>query len=146
MITIRDYQDKDWAAICAIHDAARPDELKDSCDPRGFIPIEQDREVEDLRRAIKWVAEEAGEVLAFVGIDGNYLAWLYVQPAHYRRGLGRLLLRHALEAISPGAWTIVLDGNHSAIQLYQSEGFREVRRFESDNNGYPGTCLRLERS
>ncbi len=51
MITIRDYTDADWAAICAIHDAARPDELKGSCDPRGFIPIEEDKEVEELRKS-----------------------------------------------------------------------------------------------
>ena len=40
MITDRDYQDADWKAICQVHDRARPDELKGSCDPRAFVPIE----------------------------------------------------------------------------------------------------------
>jgi hypothetical protein len=42
MITYRDYQDSDWKAICQVHDRARPHELIGSCDPRGFIPIEED--------------------------------------------------------------------------------------------------------
>jgi hypothetical protein len=44
MITYREYQDLDWYALCAIHDRAIPGELKGSCDPCGFIPIEQDPE------------------------------------------------------------------------------------------------------
>jgi len=50
------------------------------------------------------------------------------------------------EAIGPGAWTIVLDKNYPAIGLYESEGFKEARRFDSDNAGYPCTCLRMERA
>ena len=46
MILYRKYEEKDWKAICAIHDLARPHELLGSCDPRAFIPIEQDKEVE----------------------------------------------------------------------------------------------------
>lgn len=54
MIIIRPYQKKDWQRICAIHDAARPDELRGSCDPRAFVPIEKDSEVEDLKRSNKY--------------------------------------------------------------------------------------------
>ncbi len=69
MITYRNYDDNDWQAICQIHDRARPDELKGSCDPRGFIPIEQDKEVEDLKRSKKFVACEGETVVGFVGVD-----------------------------------------------------------------------------
>lgn len=146
MITYRDYQDDDWQAICQIHDRARPDELKGSCDPRAFIPIEQDEEVEDLKRSQKFVACDDDKVVGFVGVDGNYLAWLYVDPMFYGHGIGRKLLQIGTETIGANAWTIVLDGNHKAIGLYESEGFKEVRRFESDNAGYPCTCQRMERA
>ena len=145
MITYRDYQDSDWASICHIHDRARPDELKGSCDPRAFIPIEQDKEVEDLKRSQKFVACDGDSVIGFVGVDEKYLAWLYVNPDYYGQGIGRKLLQIGIEAIGPGAWTIVLHNNKPAIGLYQSEGFKEVRRFDSDNAGYPCTCLRMER-
>ena len=145
MITYRNYEDNDWQAICQIHDRARPDELKGSCDPRGFIPIEQDKEVEDLKRSKKFVACEGETVVGFVGVDEDYLAWLYVDPSHYGKGIGRELLRIGIREIGEGAWTIVLDGNKSAIKLYESEGFQEISRFNGDNNGYPVTCIKMKR-
>jgi ribosomal protein S18 acetylase RimI-like enzyme len=145
MVNYREYTDKDWNAICQIHDRARPDELLGSCDPRGFIPIEQDKEVEDLKRSHKHVAVIDEKVVGFMGVDEDYLAWLYVDPAHYGAGIGRELLRIGLREIGEGAWTIVLHNNHKAIALYQSEGLHEVERFEGENNGYPCTCLRMKR-
>ena len=145
MITIRPYQKEDWQRICAIHDAARPDELRGSCDPRAFVPIEQDTEVEELKRSDKYVAVDGDKVVGFVGVDETYLAWLYVDPVYYHQGIGRRLLQKGLDLIGDGAWTIVLHNNTKAISLYASEGLKEVHRFDSDNAGYPCTCLRLAR-
>ncbi|MBC7878824.1 MAG: GNAT family N-acetyltransferase [Anaerolineales bacterium] len=145
MVTYRDYEDKDWNAICQIHDRARPDELVGSCDPRGFIPIEQDKEVEDLKLSRKFVAVIDDKVAGFAGVDDDYLAWLYIDPDHYGKGIGRELLKIGIREIGKYAWTVVLDGNHKAIALYESEGFKEASRFAGDNNGYPCMCLRMER-
>jgi len=144
LITYRAYEEKDWQAICQIHDHARPDELKGSCDPRAFVPIKQDKEVEELRRSNKIVACEGDTVVGFVGVDGDYLAWLYIEPAHYSKGIGRELLRRAIQVIGEDAWTIVLDGNKKAIALYESEGFEELSRFAGDNAGYPCTCIKMK--
>jgi ribosomal protein S18 acetylase RimI-like enzyme len=146
MITYRDYTDSDWKAICSIHDRARPDELKGSCDPRAFIPIEQDPEGEELKRHRKYVVCDGDRVVGFFAIDGKYVSFLYVDPDYYGQGIGRKLLQIATEMIGEGAWTVVLDGNQRAIALYQREGFREVRRFAGDNAGYPCTCIRMERT
>lgn len=146
MIAYRSFENKDWKAICQIHDRARPDELVGSCDPRGFIPIEQDTEVEDLKRSNKFVAIEDEQVVGFVGVDGDYLAWLYVDPDYYGQGIGRELLRIGIREIGAGAWTVVLDGNKKAIALYESEGFHEESRFDGENNGYPCKCIRLRRT
>ena len=145
MITYRDYQDEDWNAICRIHDSARPDELKGSCDPRAFIPIEQDEEVEDLKRSQKFVACNGDKVVGFGAVDEKYVSFLYVNPDYYGQGIGRKLLQMSVDAAGPSAWTIVLYKNYPAIGLYESEGFKEVRRFDSDNTGYPCTCIRMER-
>jgi len=145
MTTYREYQETDWKAICQIHDRARPDELRGSCDRRAFVPIEQDKEVEDLKASRKFVACIEEQVVGFVGVDHTYLAWLYIDPGHYGKGIGRELLRIGIREIGEGAWTIVLDGNQKAISLYESEGFQEVRRFPGDNAGYACTCLRMER-
>ncbi len=146
MITYRAYQDLDWPAICRIHDRARPDELEGSCDTRAFIPIEQDPEVEDLKRSQKFVACDGDKVVGFSAVDEKYVSFLYVDPDYYGQGIGRKLLQMAIDAIGEGAWTIVLDGNQRAIGLYESEDFKETERFKGDNAGYPCTCLRMERA
>jgi len=143
-LAIRAYHDDDWPLICQIHDLARPDELLGSCDPRAFVPIEQDAEVEHLRLCQKQVAILNDLVVGFVGIDEGYLGWLYVHPDYYGQGIGRKLLQTGLKLINGIAWTIALAGNTRAVDLYQSEGFSEVNRYESDNAGYACTCVRLE--
>jgi GNAT superfamily N-acetyltransferase len=145
VITFREYEDADWEAVCRVHDLARPDELKGSCDARAFVPIERDPEVERLRRCRKLVALDGDRLVGFAGVDGTYFAWLYVDPDYYGRGIGRRLLRSALELTGPGSWTIVLEGNHRARGLYESEGFRAVRTFLGENAGYPCTGVRMER-
>jgi GNAT superfamily N-acetyltransferase len=144
LITIRDYCDNDWPMVCAVHDRARPDELRGSCDPRAFVPLvaEQD-DTASFQRSRKFVACVGEQVVGFVGIDGTYLSWLYVDPAYYGQGIGRRLLRQGLQLIGPQAWTIVLAGNIRARCLYESEGFRAVRLYESTNAGYPCTCVQL---
>lgn len=146
MIEIRSIKNKDWPGVIRVHDAARPDELKGSCDPRAFVPLAEDPEFEELKSSRVWVAEEKDQVVGFTAVDGTYLGWLYVDPDCYGRGIGRALLRRALEEQKgEEAWTIVLAGNTPALNLYRSEGFQVVDRFESDNAGYPCTCLRLSR-
>ncbi len=108
------------------------------------MPIEKDPEVADLRSCQKMVAVEDNRVVGFVGTQETYLGWLYVHPDYYSRGIGRKLLQAGAEQIGGKAWTIVLAGNTRARDLYNSEGFKEVLRFESDNAGYPCTCIRLE--
>jgi len=145
VFTIRSYQPGDWEFICAIHDAARLDELRGSCDLRAFIPLAQDPESEQLLRSSIFVAQVQDRVVGFSAVEGDYLGWLYVSPDCYRRGIGRALLRVAVERAGSPAWTVVLAGNDPAIALYRSEGFLEAARYASDNSGYPVTCLRLER-
>lgn len=146
MLVIRPYSAEDWDALCRIHDAARPDELKGSCDPKAFVPLNEEPEAEELRHSTVLVAQDDDEVIGFSAVDDNYLGWLYVHPDHYHKGIGRRLLQEALQLVSGEAWTTVLAGNRPAIALYRSEGFDEVARFESDNEGYPCTCLRMKRS
>jgi ribosomal protein S18 acetylase RimI-like enzyme len=143
-ITIREYRDDDWPAVCAVHDNARPDELRGSCDPRAFVPLASERDDADsFRRSRKFVACAGARIVGFVGIDGTYLSWLYVDPARYGQGIGRRLLRHGIDLIGAAAWTVVLAGNARARRLYASEGFRAVRTFESANAGYPCACVEL---
>jgi ribosomal protein S18 acetylase RimI-like enzyme len=143
-IAIRAYCDVDWLAVCAVHDRARPDELRGSCDLRAFVPLaEEQDDAESFHRSRKFVACLGAQVVGFVGIDGTYLSWLYVDPAHYGQGIGRRLLPLGVQRIGPQAWTVVLTGNTRARRLYESEGFQVVRMYEGANAGYPCTCMQL---
>ncbi len=143
-VRIREYRDADWPAVCAVHDRARPDELRGSCDPRAFVPLAEEQEdIESFQRSRKFVACVGEQIVGFVGIDETYLSWLYVDPPYSGHGIGRRLLRCGVQRIGPQAWTIVLAGNTRARRLYESEGFQVVETFESDNAGYPCTCVRL---
>jgi ribosomal protein S18 acetylase RimI-like enzyme len=144
VITIREYSDEAWDAICRVHDRARPDELRGSCDPRAFVPLAEDAEYEeDIHRSRKLLACEDDRVVGFVGVNGAYVSWLYVDPEYYGRGIGRRLLRLGLELAGPGAFTIALASNARALSLYKSEGFVVTETFECENAGYPCTCVRL---
>jgi ribosomal protein S18 acetylase RimI-like enzyme len=143
-VIIRAYCDADWPAVCAVHDRARPDELRGSCDPRAFVPLANEQEdAADFQRSRKFVACIGDQIVGFVGVDGTYLSWLYVDPAYYGRGIGRRLLRLGVSLIGPQAWTVVLTGNSRARRLYESEGFRVVRTCEGFNAGYPCTSMQL---
>jgi ribosomal protein S18 acetylase RimI-like enzyme len=142
-IVIRDYREADWPAICRVHDRARPDELLGSYDARAFIPLAQDSEAESIKACDMFVAQLGDEVVGFAGIDAPYLAWLYVDPAHYRRGIGRSLLRHCLSRMGADAWTRACGNNEAALRLYLSEGFVIESRFTGNNAGYEGPAARL---
>ncbi len=143
-ITLRAYCDEDWPAVCTIHDRARPYELEGSCDSQAFLPLADDHDdLETFHRAEKFIACLAEDIVGFVGVDENLISWLYVDPDYFSLGIGRELLQLGLELAGPNAWTVVLNGNTRARQLYASEGFQVIHRFKGTNAGYPCICLEL---
>jgi hypothetical protein len=58
MISVRGYTEEDWNAICQVHDLARLDEMRGSCDSRALVPLAENPEADDIRRSQKVVACE----------------------------------------------------------------------------------------
>ncbi|MFT7043801.1 MAG: GNAT superfamily N-acetyltransferase [Candidatus Azotimanducaceae bacterium] len=137
-ITLRDYTDTDQKAVMRVHDLARPVELVGSCHAAAFVPLADD--ADDLAEFLsvhKTVACINDNIVGFVGVEGDQLGWLYVDPQFARRGIGRRLLRHALEWIVGAARVHVLAGNAPALRLYHEEGFTLADTFDTTNHGYP---------
>lgn len=132
---IRQYTSSDWKSLCAIHDSARKDELAASGLQEAFLTLEETAEGEGLFDGVVLVHEEDTEVTGFAAFSGNELTWLYVHPSAYRRGIGRALLRRAIEQSGGTISTEVLVGNDPALALYLSEGFKIVKRVDGKLTG-----------
>jgi GNAT superfamily N-acetyltransferase len=145
-VTLRNYTNDDQVAVMHVHDLARPIELQGSCDAAAFVPLADDRQdLQEFLAVEKTVACIDGRVVGFVGVEDDQLGWLYVDPQFARRGIGRQLLKAALQRIPGVARVHVLEGNAPALQLYVTEGFTQVDAFDSDNHGYPCRVLALTR-
>ena len=143
-LTIRKYLETDWIVTCKIHDQARPLELAGSCDARGFVPLAEDQgDILEFKRCVKHGACIADEVVGFVGTNRAEVSWLYVDPRFHGQGIGRRLLQRGLSQINSKASTYVLEGNSSARKLYESVGFKVIQQFDSKNNGYICSVLKL---
>ena len=149
MITIRGYEQGDWERVQAIHDEARRRELALAGLEAAFLPLAVAAEREGLFDYQLAVAELDGAVAGFAAYTEEVLAWLYVDQAMSRRGVGRALARHALERAGRPMSVEVLQGNEPALALYRSLGFRDV---ETVTGHMPGNeafsvtvhCLTLE--
>jgi len=128
MITIRTYENRDWKRLCEIHDAARMDELKGSVDLAAFLTLEETAENEGLFDDELYVALLGTEVVGFVAFSQDEINWLYIDPNHYKKGIGYALLNFALERCGDRVEVSVLSGNKPAIQLYLKIGFAIIEK------------------
>ena len=125
-LQLRPYASTDWIRVCTIHDAARKDELKAANLLDAFLTLEETAENEGFHEYDIVVAEHQGQVLGFVAFTKDELAWLYVDPNVYGKGIGSALIKAALQHNAGAMSAEVLDGNVNAITTYKKAGFIEV--------------------
>ena len=121
MITIRSEQQGDLPAISAIW-------LEGNCQAHPFIPsaywLAKQAEVEQaLPQAELWLAEAAGEVVGFCGLQEDWLAGIFVRAAWRSQGVGKALLQQA-KAKHRQLALAVYAKNQRALQFYLREGFQ----------------------
>lgn len=148
MINIRSYEPKDWPRLCEIHDASRLDELSLTVGADAFLSLEKTADNEGLFEGKLFVAEVDHVVQGFVAYRNEELAWLYVHPKFYRKGVGRALVHYAVADSAPTIEIELLEGNTPALELYLSEGFKVVQRIKGrleGNEGFAAVGLVLRR-
>ena len=148
-IMIRDYCKDDWPRLQSIHDAARKDELRLAGLNEAFLPLAVAAEAEGLFDYTVRVAQLEGTTAGFSAFTEGELAWLYVDPALSRRGVGTRLVQDALERLERPVTIEVLAGNEPARRLYERCGFRLVETVSGrmpGNESFSVTChvLRLD--
>jgi GNAT superfamily N-acetyltransferase len=141
-IEIRRALQADWAKMIALHRRAAVHERRltgiDADD--SDIADAQHRFRGELRVAVDGPGQR---LLGFVSWTGTEVAWLYVEPAAFRRGIGTMLMQHALDEIGFVAHIRVLVGNMPMLGLCLSQGFAPVDEPEQDGvSGPPSIRLR----
>lgn len=85
---------------------------------------------------------EDGSVVGFVGVSDNRIEMLFVDAAQRGKGIGKVLLRHA---IAQGADELdVNEQNPQAVGFYQQQGFVVMSRSERDGQGRPYPLLHMK--
>ncbi len=106
-----------------------------------FRPLVQD----GLPKTEKLIGtrDDAGQMTAFLGMEGEKVEMLFVHPTVRGRGLGRLLLTHAITNL--GATLVdVNEQNEQAVGFYQRLGFVVIGCSPLDGTGKPYPILHLQ--
>ena len=125
---IRPYTTNDWNRVCEIHDAARRDELAAAGLEDAYLTLAETADNEGFHEYEIRVAEHDGNVLGFVAFTPEELAWLYVDPRFYGKGIGSVLIQTALHETAAPLSAEVLNGNIAALATYKKAGFVEASR------------------
>ena len=94
-----------------------------------------------------WVlVDDRDRPIGFLGLAGDDLSALFLDPDHRGRGGGRLLVAHA-QALRGGALTVdVNEQNPAARGFYEALGFEVVGRSPVDDDGRPFPLLHMRRA
>lgn len=86
--------------------------------------------------------DERGNLQGFVGVLAGKIEMLFVAPESHGRGIGRDLLRHAVERLGASA-VDVNEQNPRALGFYQRMGFRAIGRSPLDGQGRPFPLIHM---
>lgn len=90
-----------------------------------------------------WVlVTDAGTIMGFMGLNGNKLEAIFLDPPYFRKGGGKQLLKHA-EQLKGYLTVDVNEQNPEAIQFYLANGFRITGRSPLDGQGNPFPLIHL---
>lgn len=91
--------------------------------------------------ALSSLIPQEGLSLGFMGLAGQHIAMLFIDPPYHRLGIGKLLVTHAL---AKGAKSVdVNEQNPAAYEFYKGLGFRQKGRSTHDAQGNPFPLLHL---
>ncbi|WP_461226258.1 GNAT family N-acetyltransferase [Lacticaseibacillus suihuaensis] len=101
--------------------------LSSNLEAHAFVPASYWRDNaaavrQALPAATLYVASDAGTIIGFAGVQGDYLAGLFVAAQARDRGVGHQLMA-ALQAAYPRLWLSAFAQNLGAVRFYRREGF-----------------------
>ena len=123
-------------SVRATHHFLKPDDID------FFKQIIQEKEV-FAHVDITVVKDDAGAILGFLGVAADSIEMLFLHPNAMGLGLGKLLLKHAVDNLGKRKVDVNED-NIQAKNFYEHFGFQIISRSELDGTGKPYPILHLQ--
>ena len=102
--------------------------------PREYWETHASAVREQILQAEVYVYETDGDVQGFVGMQGDYLAGIFVEEQSQGIGIGKQLLNYVKE-IHPALSLNVYQRNKRAVRFYQREGFSIISKDVDEDTG-----------
>ncbi|UVL47325.1 GNAT family N-acetyltransferase [Pseudomonas moraviensis] len=81
-------------------------------------------------------------ITGFAGVAAGKIEMLFIDPDHRGRGLGKQLLRYAIERLNADELD-VNEQNPQALGFYEKQGFEVIGRSDVDGMGQPYPLLHM---
>ncbi|MBY4890371.1 acetyltransferase [Pantoea sp. DY-15] len=135
-------QRSDFAAITIVWEAsvrATHHFLQDA-DIRALRPLVREQYLPMVE--LRVYRDEQQNIVGFLGVAENRLEMLFVAPQVFGLGIGKQLLRYAIEQMNVSELD-VNEQNPQALGFYQHQGFVITGRSPLDGQGNPFPLLHL---
>lgn len=83
------------------------------------------------------------EIAGFIGIAGKNIEMLFIDPAHFCKGIGEALVHYAITDLHCES-VAVNEQNTKAYSFYNKLGFRPVSRTSKDGLGKPYPLIQMK--
>ena len=88
------------------------------------------------------VKDTNNTIVGFMGVSEDSLEMMFLEPNAIGKGLGKMLLRHAIENLQVTR-VDVNEQNVEALRFYEHFGFKVISRSEFDGTGKPYPILHM---
>ena len=87
--------------------------------------------------------DDYNNIIGFMGVSNDNLEMLFVDPGFIGKGIGKILLLHALSNLNITR-VDVNEQNEKALKFYEHFGFKVISRSEFDGTGKPFPILHMQ--
>jgi len=128
---IKEYSSAYFEEINNIYYKGRQEELEFLCEEDEILSLKDDiKKLELFQKGNKLIYTSHEKVQGFIVLNDSLISMLYVSKDFQGQGVARKLLNASYDLFENEVYLNVAENNIKALNLYKSEGFDELSRFE----------------